>query len=273
MELLRRSTVHIRSGKQSAQSSGSGIVLTSGQILTNAHVVASESVRVEEWDGSDRPAWVLRKDPRRDLALLSAPGLSAPAATLGTAACLRAGTPVFAVGNPLGFSGAVSAGVVFQAEAGTTANGRWIYAGLRLAPGNSGGPLATYDGLVVGVNTMVAHGGIALAIPSTVVQRFLSASATNWLGATLRPVQTAPQGPGYMVVALEASGAAESASLMIGDILIGAGGRRFRSLEDIYTAIEDAPSGVLEVDFYRGVDRKPRRVAVRLLSRPMSSAA
>src|SRR4051812_45798332 len=174
VEMLRRSTVEVLSGSERISGAGTGTVITEGQVVTNAHVVRGASLTVASWEGDRLPASVLKIDGRRDLALLSVQGLRAPASPLGDSNALRPGTPVVAVGNPLGFVGAVSSGIVHSVGVALPMGGRTgIYADLRLAPGNSGGPLADFNGQIVGINTMVISGGLALAIPSRTVQMFL----------------------------------------------------------------------------------------------------
>src|SRR5258708_38875961 len=95
-----------------------------------------------------------------------------------------------AIGNPLGFVGALTTGVIHAVGPIRGLGSRsWVQADVRLAPGNSGGPLADARGHVIGINTMVA-GRLALAIPSNVVQNFLSAGPSGaWLGVTVHPVK------------------------------------------------------------------------------------
>src|SRR3954469_2545886 len=190
VEILRRSTVEVLSGSSRVSGTGTGTVVTEGQVLTNAHVVRGTSVTVASWEGDRLPATVLRLDQQRDLALLAVQGLRAPASPLGDSDSLRPGTPVLAVGNPLGFVGAVSSGVVHSLGIAPPMGGRTaIYADVRLAPGNSGGPLADYRGQVVGINTMVVSGGLALAVPSRAVQLFLNRNRSgSSLGVVVRPV-------------------------------------------------------------------------------------
>jgi len=94
----------------------------------------------------------------------------APAAT-GHPTDLRTGDLVVALGHPWGITGAIALGIVHAVEARRGAP-RWIRADIRLAPGNSGGPLADARGRVVGVNTLIA-GGLGVAVPTTTVSRFL----------------------------------------------------------------------------------------------------
>jgi serine protease Do len=239
------------------------------RVVTNAHVITGSRVSVESWEGKTLPASLIRIDRRRDLALLAVMNLDAPAAALGDSDRLQVGTPVVAVGNPLGFTGAVSSGIV-HAGGGSD----WIYADVRLAPGNSGGPLADLRGEVVGINTMIVSGGLALAIPSRAVQSFLNRAATpRSLGVVVRPVRLRNGGAGMLILELVPDGAAERASLLPGDILLGAGDSRFLNVDDLQAAIERAPAGLLHLDFYRAGQHTLRRVSVRLCAEPALSAA
>ncbi len=272
-EFLRRATVQIRSGTRQTQGSGSGLVLHAGQIITNAHVLAGQDLTVEAWDGSEHKVRLVRKDPQLDLALLAIESLDAPAATLSPSEP-KAGAPVIAVGNPLGFVGAVSTGFV---RAVGTIRGlgwrRWVQSDVRLAPGNSGGPLADHLGQIVGLNTMIA-GGFALAIPAATVQRFLSAKAQRALGVTVRPVtlrspRQAPR-PAILILELTAGGPAERASLLPGDILLEAAGKPLHTPDDLSSALTGTDT--VAFAFHRAGDAKVRRVTVELTARQASAA-
>jgi len=171
-ERVRASTVCVHDAR--GRGSGSGIVWRENLIVTNAHVARGERAIVETRDGRRRRAVVLKRDPSRDLAALQIEGeeLGLEPVTIRDAADLRPGELVLAVGNPLGLVGAVSAGLVQRC------NGRWVVADVRLAPGNSGGPLADAAGRVVGVNSLIAR-GLALAIPSGAVADFLGRHVTR----------------------------------------------------------------------------------------------
>jgi serine protease Do len=271
-EALRKQTVHIQVGGRRGQSTGSGVIIGPERVITNGHVVRGQSLHVEAWDGRDVSASCLKLDAYRDLALLSAPGLRPEPACLRDSAGLRAGTAVFAVGNPLGFVGAVSSGIVHSV--GSFGGLAWIQADLRLAPGNSGGPLADFHGQVLGINTMVMGGGLALAVPSRAVQSFLlRAQAGRSLGVTVRPVQLEAARLGILILEISAGAPAVTASLLPGDILAGAEGRAFQSLDDLQFAIDTAPEAVLHLDFYRGGQRNLRHVAVRLAPEQVPTAA
>lgn len=269
-EALRRQTVRINVGR--GRSGGSGVVIGPERVITNAHVVQGEPLALEAWDDKELPASCLRLDRHRDLALLSAPRLEAEPACLGDSDRLRSGAPVFAVGNPLGFVGAVSSGMVHAI--GPWGGLAWIQADVRLAPGSSGGPLADFRGQVVGINTMIVSGGLAMAIPSQAVQSFLMrAKGGRSLGVVVRPVESEAGKLGIMILEISANSPAAAASLLPGDILAGADGRLFRSLDDLQFAIDNAPHAVLHLDFHRGGQQKLRQVAVRLASEQVPTAA
>jgi serine protease Do len=185
-ERLRRSTVQVRAGRTGA---GSGLILRAdGLIVTNAHVARSRRLSVVLADGRPLPASIVAVEPQRDLAALSVEASALPAAPIGDSDALRVGELVFAVGNPLGLVGAVSTGIVHAVEAlhGTRGDD-WVRADVRLLPGNSGGPLADVQGRVVGINSMVV-GGLAFAVPSNTVKRFLNDLGERaYLGITTQP--------------------------------------------------------------------------------------
>jgi serine protease Do len=277
-ETLRRSTVRIRSGRGAREGHGSGIVLAPEQVVTNAHVVQTRQLIIESWEGKSIEASLVKEDRCRDLALLTAPGLSGTPAILGDSGRLRPGTPVVAVGNPFGFVGALSSGAVhqigpFQLDVASLAQEDWVCSDLRLAPGNSGGPLANFQAEVVGINTMVAAGGLAFAIPSRTLQSFLSRKTTPAsLGVTVRPVRLTTGNTGLLILELVPGGAAESASLLQGDVLVAANGKPFRSQQDLLIAIDEAADSLLEISFIRG-GRAVRRVNVKLLPVHLQHAA
>jgi serine protease Do len=170
-ESLRRVTVQVDS-----RGRGSGVLWRQdGLVVTNAHVVRGQRARVTLLGGETVEARVRAVDPRLDLALLDAGPLDALPARLGAAAALRPGDIVFAMGHPLGIADALALGVVHAVER-TRAGGvpRWLCADVRLAPGNSGGPLADAAGRVVGINSMVV-GGLGVAVPTEMVVRFVQA--------------------------------------------------------------------------------------------------
>jgi serine protease Do len=278
-EDLRRATVQVLSASARHQGNGSGMVIPNERVLTNAHVVRGSSLIVQSWEGREFSATLLKSDPRRDLALLSVPGLRAPVISLGDSDRLRPGTLVFAVGNPLGFVGAVSSGAIYSIGPLRSVQGlpwdlHWIQADIRLAPGNSGGPLATLDGQVVGVNTMVIAGGLSLAVPSRAAESFLARPQNGpSLGVTLRPVETKAGQFGLMILELVRGGAAEAASLLPGDIIAGANSIRLRYVDDLQRALLQTSGPTVTLDFYRAGTSTLRHVNVQLRRGDLSSAA
>lgn len=274
-ERLRRSTVHISAGRRE-RGTGSGVIWNAdGLIVTNAHVAQSDRAVVQLWDGREFEAKVTARDSRRDLASLRISSSGLPAANAGDSSALRPGEIVVAVGNPMGFIGALTTGVV-HALGPLRGLGRqpWVQASVRLAPGNSGGPLADVRGRVIGLNTMIVAGGLALAVPSNAVAEFLRHGGSRvMLGVSIRPVRLEDRNTlALLVLEVAPRGSAEAASILIGDLLIGANGRSFGSTEDLADAIEASSGGVMTLEFLRGDRRTRRHVSVRLGNRSAEAA-
>ena len=265
-EHLRRLTVLIRPGRRG---SGSGVIWSGdGTIVTNAHVAHDSNAHVQLWDGREFVGTVTARDPRRDLVSLRINASGLPAATSADSAQLRPGELAIAIGNPMGFLGALTTGVIHAIGPVRGLGSQiWVQASVRLAPGNSGGPLADAGGRVIGINTMVA-GRLALAIPSNVVRHFLAVGLGDaWLGVTVRPVRVPRFGGhtfGLILLEVETSSPAAQASLMAGDILIGTEEKPFRSIEDLSDALDGAGVRLLRLEFLRGSYSRVRRVTVRL---------
>jgi serine protease Do len=173
-ERLRQSVVQIFD----ARGGGSGVIWHDGIIVTNAHVVShiaqGREAGIIDASGQRSRARVILYDRERDLALLkplSFPAAGVVRAEIGDSDSLRPGQLVLALGNPLGLTGAVAAGVIHAVGPVESIPPRrnWIQADVRLAPGNSGGMLADATGRVIGINTMI-YRGLALAVPSSEVE-------------------------------------------------------------------------------------------------------
>ena len=174
---LRRITVRVATTGARFDGVGAGIIWPTGGrsiVITNAHVVPrrrGDQLLVEDHAGRRAGAEVVARDADRDLAVLALdalPGEWPAPAIIGDARALRAGEILVALGHPFGVGGALSFGIVHAAPTGDDG---WVRADVRLAPGNSGGPLATLDGAVVGINCMIAR-GLAIAVPAHVADRF-----------------------------------------------------------------------------------------------------
>ena len=285
-EELRRSTVMIHG---MGHGSGSGVIWScDGSIVTNAHVVRGTHAEVEIWDGRRLRAVVAGRDTVLDLALLrpidglvAAAEYNLPSAAMADSSLVRPGELAIAIGNPLGFVGALSTGVIHALGPVRGLGKRsWLQANVRLAPGNSGGPLADARGRIIGINTMVA-GGLALAIPSNSVREFLTQDFSaesrpeSWLGVTLRPVQLPRPGAtadfhravGLLLLEVEPESPASAASLLPGDILLGTSESAFDSTMDLSRALQGTGSRLLRLEFLRGDYSRIRRVTVQLGTR------
>jgi serine protease Do len=241
-ERLRRVTAQVFPGKRGG---GSGVVWSAdGLILTNAHVARSSELTVELWDGRRVAAEVMASDPARDLAAVRIRADGLEAAVPGDSEAVRPGEVVLAVGSPLGFAGALSTGVVHSVGR-LPGMGRqsWIRANVRLAPGNSGGPLADAAGRVIGLNTAIVN-GLGIAAPIAGALKLLR---RRTLGVSLRPLPH-----GLALVAVDPSGPAARSSLRPGDVLLC-------SPDDLVDALE-SDGEVLRVRFLRG--EKIREVAI-----------
>lgn len=167
---VREATVEIRT----SHGSGTGIVWgEGGLIVTNAHC-APRGVALRLLAGSrsyDGETVAHARD--HDLALIVAPWAKGPLLELRDARTLRVGELVFAHGHPLGISDSLAMGVVHGvAHRPRSDEPRFVVADIRLAPGNSGGPLVDADGRLVGVNSMIVN-GLGVAVPALAVQRFV----------------------------------------------------------------------------------------------------
>ena len=166
---LRRITVEVTGAGNVV---GAGVVWAPEWIVTNAHVIRHRPVVVRLADGRRAEGLVVAGDREADLAVLRVPDTGLPAAISAESDTIRVGSLIIAMGHPFGIRGALTTGIVHAVGPLTPGGRPWIQADLRLAPGNSGGPLADARGHLVGINAMIVA-GLALAIPVSVVRRFL----------------------------------------------------------------------------------------------------
>jgi S1-C subfamily serine protease len=241
--------------------SGSAVVIApDGYLLTSAHVVAGgESGTVMLGDGSDHAFRVVGRDPLSDLAVVRALASGLATAELGDADRLRVGQLVVAVGNPLGFAGTVTAGVVSAlGRSLPTRDGRAtrlvenvIQTDAALNPGNSGGALADTRGRVVGINTAVAGIGLGLAIPVNAATRRIIGALMHegrirraFLGIVGGPRPLAPwlaerigRATGLGVVQLTEGSPAARAGIRPGDVIVRLDDRPIRGVGDLQAAL------------------------------------
>jgi S1-C subfamily serine protease len=236
---------------------GSGVAFTTdGFLLTSAHVVAGAGGGGASFvDGTDVPFEVVGRDPLSDLAVIRAAGSDLAAAPLGDADRLRVGQLVVAIGNPLGFAGSVTAGVVSALGRSLAArDGRAsrlvenvIQTDAALNPGNSGGALADSRGRVVGINTAVAGIGLGLAVPINAATQAIIAALIRdgrvrraFLGVVggtrpLRPALAERLGRrrGLEVVQLLDGSPAAAAGVRAGDLIVELDGRPIEGVGDL----------------------------------------
>jgi serine protease Do len=174
---LRDVVVQLRCG---GLGMGTGITWgNAGLVITSAHCVLP-GVPVEvEHDGKWRPARLLASERRYDIALLACVDARGAMLEMRDPESLRSGELVFAQGHPLGVRDALAMGVLHGvARDRHTGEPRWIIADVRLAPGNSGGPLVDADGKLLGINSMVVN-GMGFAVPATLAERVVEAARTR----------------------------------------------------------------------------------------------
>jgi S1-C subfamily serine protease len=244
---------------------GSGVVFTSdGYVLTNAHVVVgAEQLDLGFTDGTTVRAQIVGVDPTTDLAVVRATGSTPKHAELGASSSLRVGQLVVAIGNPLGFSSTVSAGVVsalgrtMRARGGRAMEGI-IQSDVALNPGNSGGPLVDSRSRVVGINTAIILGaqGISFSVPVDTAKWVVGELMTRgrvqrgWLGIAgqNRPVPREvarslglAHASGVEVTGFDERGPAGKSALRAGDVVVGLDDRPVASVDDIHRVLQKWP--------------------------------
>ncbi|GCE07584.1 hypothetical protein KDAU_49130 [Dictyobacter aurantiacus] len=217
---------------------GTGIVWQAdGQIITNNHVVPRDGadIQIHFTDGRTLPARVLHRQPQFDLALLKVDSTEPlPTLPAGDSASLRVGEWVFAIGHPWGQRWTVTAGVVStmstrQVEPEVSIP--YIKSDVRLAPGNSGGPLLNADGEVVGINAMIFGGDLSVSIPSNVVSAWLKdlPKSQAILGVGLQQIElpaaikqqlSSGHGDNALLVVSLIERPTDQQSILLGDLLL-----------------------------------------------------
>jgi S1-C subfamily serine protease len=240
---------------------GSAVAFTpDGFLVTNAHVVAgAERGTATFVDGDELAFEVVGRDPLSDLAVVRASGSDLVAAPFGDAARLRVGQLVVAIGNPMGFAGSVTAGVVSALGRSLAARDgqasrlveNVIQTDAALNPGNSGGALADIRGRVVGINTAVAGVGLGLAVPVDAATRLILAALMRdgrvrraYLGIVggtrrLAPPLAARLGrkAGLEVVQLLDGSPAAAAGVRAGDVIVSLDGRPIAGVGDLQRSL------------------------------------
>jgi S1-C subfamily serine protease len=296
VERVGPSVVRVDVRKQGRSAgSGSGVIISSdGLALTNSHVVqGSRIVNLLTLEGRDLQARVLGDDPDTDLALLRVEAdVSLPGAKLGDSSKLKRGQIAIAIGNPLGFDATVTAGVVSAlGRSLQSRTGRMIEDVVQtdapLNPGNSGGPLVSSAGDVIGINTAVIMGaqGICFAVASNTASFVAGEIARHgrvrraYIGVgaatTAIPRRIAlrlglEQTAGARLLTVDQAGPAAQAGLLSGDLIIALDGKPVTGIGDLLRALDaDKIDRIVSVDFLRRSEQL--RVWIGPVERPQAA--
>jgi S1-C subfamily serine protease len=291
-ETVGPAVVHIEvEGKHNSRGrdhrgSGSGLVFTpDGYVVTNSHVVhGAAKIDVGLADGKRCGADLVGDDPGTDLAVIRISSGDLPVARLGDSRDLRVGQLVVAIGNPLGFQWTVTAGVVsalgrsLRSQAGRLIDGI-IQTDAALNPGNSGGPLVTPGGEVIGINTAIILGaqGLCFAIPSSTVlyvaPRLIRDGRIRrgWLGVAGQTVAIPRHAinvfglrgtGGVIVISVEPGSPADRASVKERDVIVELDGETVSSVDDLQRLLTGESVG-------RPIDLAVVRRSERLVLHPV----
>jgi serine protease Do len=262
---------------------GSGIVLGSGRVLTNAHNVRGGQVMVTFADGRTAKGSVAGHDIDADLAVIEADTGEAPALPWAAGTPAGVGMPVFALSNPGGRGLRVTFGFIsgvertFRGPRGLRISGSLEHTA-PLLPGSSGGPILDAGGQLLGINTNRLGEGFYLAIPANDALRGRAdtlargqSAAPPRLGIAIAPGHVArrlrravglPEAEGLLIREVMEASPAEHAGLAEGDLIVAAGGRPVRTIDDLFGALQAARGGTIELSVIRGTDERSIQVAL-----------
>lgn len=247
---------------------GSGFIVdaAAGIIVTNNHVITEAGeIIVNTADGSTYNAELIGTDTKTDLAVLKidAGERTLTEVSFGDSDAMRIGDWVMAIGNPFGFGGSLTVGIVSarNRQIGSGPYDDYIQTDAAINRGNSGGPLFNMDGEVIGINTAIISPtggsiGIGFAIPSelaiNVVDQLREHGETRrgWLGVRIQPVTEEvaesldlDEASGVLISGVEEGGPADNGLLEAGDVIVGFEGRKIEDMRELSRAVAESPVG------------------------------
>lgn len=241
---------------------GSGVVVSNeGHIVTNYHVIdGATAVEVTLSDGRVLPAKFLGADAPSDIAILKVEASGLHPIAWGNSDDVRVGQMVFAVGNPLGLQETVTQGIISAKgrRASSEAANEFFQTDAAINRGNSGGPLITLRGELIGINNMIPlqAQGIAFAIPANTVRRVFDSIRDHgrfirpWFGAMMQPLSPQlvqqlglPDDTGALVLITYQDSPAEKAGLERGDVIVEYNGRPIRDHIDLRNRVAESTIG------------------------------
>jgi serine protease Do len=264
---------------------GSGFIVSQdGYILTNAHVIADTSeVSVKLNNKRDYKAKVVGADPYTDVALLKIDATGLPFVKIGDPGKLEAGEWVAAIGAPFGFENSITVGVV-SAKGRLLPGGSYvpfIQTDVAVNPGNSGGPLFSVRGEVMGINSQIysqtgGYMGISFAIPIDIAMgvmqqlRETGKVTRGRIGVQVQELTVElansfglKQPTGALVAAVQQGSPADKAGMQPGDVILALNGKPVENSADLARVIASTrPGTTIEAQVWRKSERKTLKVAV-----------
>ncbi|HSO42802.1 MAG TPA: DegQ family serine endoprotease [Rhodospirillales bacterium] len=269
-----------------ATSLGSGFIVDpGGYIVTNNHVIQdADEITVILHDDTRLPAKLVGRDSKTDVAVLKVePTIKLPAVTLGDSDQLRVGDWVIAIGNPFGFGGTVTAGIISARNRDINSGpyDDFLQTDASINRGNSGGPMFNLDGQVIGLNTAIFSPsggsiGIGFAIPSNIagpiVKQLIETGSVQrgWIGVRIQEVTKEiadtlglKEPVGALVASVIEDGPAAAAGIRAGDVIVEFAGRSVEEMRRLPRVVADTKVGdTVEMKVWR--ENKERTLAVKV---------
>lgn len=270
-------------GEVPPKAMGSGFIISSdGYILTNAHVLAEmKEVSVKLTNKKEYPAKVIGADPYTDVALLKIDGKDLPTVKVGDPQTLESGEWVAAIGSPFGFESSVTVGVV-SAKGRLLPNGSYvpfIQTDVAVNPGNSGGPLFSTHGEVVGINSQIysqtgGYMGISFAIPINIAMDISNQLKENgkvtrgWIGIHVQELTVdlasafgLKEPKGTLVSSVQKGGPADKAGIQLGDVILSLNGQDIGQAADLARVVgASKPGTMVKAEIWR----KEKRLSIQV---------